>query len=59
MPDMSGEGLRLTTVWELSKRWYHNRLSTAYRGRSLAEIGAIFQTMNLTSSFWTMTDDLP
>lgn len=48
----SGEMLTLPTTWELSKRWYHNRLSASYRGRTVVEIEAIFQSMNFASDFW-------
>ncbi len=39
-------------IWELSKAWYHNRLSTEYRGRTLADVQEIFKSFSLTSSFW-------
>ena len=47
-----GEALSLTQIWELSKRWYHNRLSKEFHGRTLTEIEAIFHAMNFTSDFW-------
>lgn len=47
-----GEALNLMQLWELSKRWYHNRLSRSYHGRTLAEIEGIFSAMNFTSDFW-------
>jgi hypothetical protein len=39
-------------VWELSKLWYHNRLSPDYRGRSAGEAADIFRQVGLTSAFW-------
>jgi hypothetical protein len=39
-------------IWDLSKLWYHNRLSPDYHGRSAAEIAAIFAQLGLTSPFW-------
>lgn len=39
-------------VWELSKAWYHNRLSIDYHGRTLAEVQEIFKRFDLTSAFW-------
>ena len=47
-----GEVLSVGTVWELSQLWYHNRLSPDYRGRSLAEVEAIFRQVPLQSPFW-------
>jgi len=44
-------------VWELSKAWYDNRLSDAYRGRTAAQVQAIFQRFGLTSEFWSMDGD--
>ena len=52
-----GEVLPMQTVWELSQRWYHNRLSADYRGRTAAEVGVIFREMGLTSAFWEMGGD--
>ena len=43
-------------VWELSKAWYHNRLSLDYRGRTLAEVQEIFRKFELTSDFWQGAD---
>ena len=41
--NVSGETLALHQVWELSKLWYHNRLSPDYRGRSAGEAADIFR----------------
>ncbi len=54
-----GEALTVPATWELSRRWYHDRLSHTYRGRTLADVEAIFQSLNFTSDFWytrTATD---
>ena len=48
----SGEMLTLPTTWELSKRWYHDRLSASYRGRTAADMEAIFHSMGFVSDFW-------
>ncbi|MBM4422783.1 MAG: hypothetical protein FJ030_05255 [Chloroflexi bacterium] len=56
-----GETLRPEQVWELSRLWYHNRLSPDYRGRTVAQVEEIFHALNLTSKFWYMdkpTDEL-
>ena len=47
-----GEVLTLHQVWELSKLWYHNRLSLEYHGRSMEQVRDIFKQAVLTSSFW-------
>jgi len=47
----------MQTVWDLSQRWYHNRLSADYRGRTAAEVGVIFQDLGLTSAFWQIEGD--
>lgn len=47
-----GESLTLNQLWELSKRWYHNRISPDYHGRTLTEIVTIFEETGLTSPFW-------
>ena len=52
-----GELLPMQTVWGLSQRWYHNRLSAEYRSRTAAQVGVIFQDMGLTSAFWQMEGD--
>jgi len=47
-----GEVLTITQVWELSKLWYHNRLSLDYHGRSIEQVAEIFKQASLTSAFW-------
>ena len=47
-----GEILSLAQVWELSKAWYHNRMSPAFRGRTADEAMRIFAGLGLTGSFW-------
>ena len=44
--------LDLAQVWELSKLWYHNRLSPEYHGRSPERAADIFRQVGLTSEFW-------
>ncbi|MFZ4664634.1 MAG: hypothetical protein ACOYNY_47015 [Caldilineaceae bacterium] len=39
-------------LWTLSKLWYQDRLSPAYRSRTAAQVTEIFQSLNLTSPFW-------
>lgn len=47
-----GEALRLGQVWELTQDWYADQLSPDFRGRSAAEVAAIFANHGLTSAFW-------
>jgi hypothetical protein len=47
-----GEVLSVGQVWRLSQPWYHNRLSPDYRGRTVAEVEAIFRQVGLHSPFW-------
>ena len=47
----------MAQLWELSQRWYHNRLSPNYHGRTAAEVTTIFQALGLTSDFWRMSGD--
>ena len=48
----AGESLSPSQVWELSKLWYHNRLSPDYHGRTAEQVAAIFKQVGLTSAFW-------
>jgi hypothetical protein len=47
-----GAVLSISTLWELSQRWYHNRLSPGYHGRTMEQVQAIFKEVGLTSNFW-------
>ena len=47
-----GAVLSLSQVWELSKRWYHDRMSPDFRGKSVAEALATFRKLDLTDDFW-------
>jgi hypothetical protein len=47
-----GAVLSVPKLWELSKRWYHNRMSLEYRGRTVEEVQEIFKDLGLTSAFW-------
>jgi hypothetical protein len=51
--DMShGATFSISQLWELSQRWYHNRMSHEYHGRTIEQVQAIFKEVGLTSSFW-------
>lgn len=47
-----GEVLTLDQVWELSKLWYHDRLSPNYHGRTVEQAEEIFKQAGLMSAFW-------
>ena len=47
-----GAVLSLPKIWELSQRWYQDRMSPDYRGRTPAQVREIFSDMGLTSEFW-------
>jgi hypothetical protein len=47
----------LPTLWQLSQAWYHDRLSPAYRSRTVAQVEAIFRTLGLTADFWQLGYD--
>ena len=46
--------MTLDQVWELAKRWYHDRMSPAFRGRSVEQAIAVFRALGLTDDFWTI-----
>jgi hypothetical protein len=50
-----GAVLSLSQIWDLSQRWYHNRLSPDYRGRAADQVQEIFEEAGLTSEFWKAT----
>jgi hypothetical protein len=47
-----GTTLSISLLWELSQRWYANRLSPEYHGRTVDEVQEIFKELGLTSAFW-------
>ena len=47
-----GATFSITQLWELTQRWYPDRLSPGYRGRTVQQVQAIFKEVGLTSSFW-------
>lgn len=48
----AGEMLPLAQVWRLSRTWYGDRMSPAFRGLSTERAKAIFASAGLTSDFW-------
>ena len=49
-----GETLTLDQVWALSQRWYADRLSPTYGGRSAEQMERIFQEIGLVGPFWRL-----
>jgi hypothetical protein len=47
-----GAVLSISQLWDLSQRWYHNRMSPDYHGRSMGEVQEIFKSAGLSSEFW-------
>jgi hypothetical protein len=47
-----GETLTLPQVWELAQLWYGDRMDPAFRGRTPAQVHAIFSRLGLSSDFW-------
>ena len=47
-----GATLTVLQLWQLSQRWYHNRLDVEYHGRTLDQVGEIFREVGLVSEFW-------
>ena len=47
-----GAVLSIPKLWELSQRWYENRMSPEYHGRTVEQVQEIFKEVGLTSEFW-------
>lgn len=47
-----GAVLSIPQLWELSQRWYQDRMSPDYHGRSIEQVQRIFKEVGLTSAFW-------
>ena len=47
-----GAVLSVPHIWELSQRWYRNRLSADYHGRNMDQIQALFREVGLNTEFW-------
>src|SRR5258707_159339 len=47
-----GEALTLAQTWELSRRWYGDRMRPDFHGRTPEQARAIFRELGLTSPFW-------
>lgn len=47
-----GAVFSIPELWQLSQRWYHNRMSPEYHGRTMEQVLEIFHEAGLTSEFW-------
>ena len=41
-------------AWDLSKKWYGNRLAADFRRPPIDEAHAIFDSVGLTGDFWSL-----
>jgi hypothetical protein len=47
-----GAVLSTSQLWGLSQRWYRDRMSPQYHGRTTEQVQKIFKGLGLTSEFW-------
>ena len=47
-----GAVFSIPQLWQFSQRWYRDRMSPDYHGRSMEQVLEIFQEEGLTSEFW-------
>ncbi len=49
-----GATMTLEQQWQLSRRWYSNRLDVDWRRRSPEEVSEIFESCGLSGPFWSL-----
>jgi len=47
-----GATLTVPQLWQLSQRWYQDRMNVDYHGRTLEQVQGIFKEVGLVSEFW-------
>jgi hypothetical protein len=47
-----GVVLSISQLWDLSQRWYKDRMSPDYHGRTIEQAQEIFKGLGLRSEFW-------
>ncbi|HKV82976.1 MAG TPA: hypothetical protein VJN88_00375 [Ktedonobacterales bacterium] len=47
--------MTLEETWDLSRRWYGDRLRPDFRGRTPEQARAIFHGLHLTAPFWDIS----
>jgi hypothetical protein len=51
-----GAVLSIPQLWDLSQRWYQDRMSPNYHGRTVEQVQQIFKDVGLTTEFWQATN---
>lgn len=49
-----GDVFSLDSLWRLAQRWFADRLSPAWRRRTVEEANAIFADAGLEGAFWRL-----
>ena len=49
-----GALMTIPKAWDLSQRWYGNRLDPEFRRPTVEEARAIFEIVGLTGAFWSL-----
>ena len=47
-----GAVLSIPKLWELSQRWYQDRTSPNYHGKTMEQVQEIFKESGLTTDYW-------
>ena len=47
-----GVVLSIPRLWHLSQRWYRDRTSPDFRGRTVEQVQQIFEDEGLTTEYW-------
>jgi hypothetical protein len=47
--------MTLPQAWDLSQRWYGNRLAPDFRRATVEEAQQIFESVGLTGPFWELS----
>jgi hypothetical protein len=50
-----GEVFSISQMWALSQRWYRDRMSPDFHGRTLEQVQELFREFGLTSQFWQVS----
>ncbi len=49
-----GHVFTIPELWDLSQRWYRNRMSPDFHSRTLEQVQEIFHEFELASEFWQL-----
>ncbi len=49
-----GGVISLATGWTLAQAWYHDRLRSEWRKKTVMEAEAVFKNLGLISEFWRL-----